>query len=1154
MTARRVSGVNVADIEEIVQAHLHSITGHGIKIETVPGLGHVFTRLILEQRHNIVVHKIGQVGVVRRLLAGRGTQWAAASHISCEIIDTIANNSHLLLLLAQFGDMLGRETDVTLLEETAKAAHLLKVPVGTSVIGKVAEIVVLGVEILGVDESRRNSSKVGVLVVQGDLGVNVSILALAKCADLHGEKSRDILASIVEKQLLVKIGRVVLRSIGGQIIDVAADRNQGTLAAGLAVVGGQLSGAVDVLRGANQHGKDNNKKGSSETEKPNEDVNGELLSPSHADILARHTTNPANDEVGDKPSQEVHHEDPALAAWAVLVLFDLDKVLLVASFSHLLASIKVFEHVAGANRRDTSLRTCVVTGCKIASLGLFAIHDGGVAARDELLLGGKERVAVTSAVALAVGRGHATRSSLSREMCNLDPASLAEEDTSGTDLDLITGPAALFDDNFGALAFAANENRLGIGEAKELSKGQEQAKVGRAQALADLGNTECLNLCSDTLAVKLVGNAAIVRLQAEDTVNIGARISDGLLHIVKSREELSRSALLQAECVVATALVLLSRLSELLEALQSVLLLLAARTNGTSSGGALAGHDAGSSSGLGADGSLHDSGSFVGVGDSLESVLAEEASDKFALGRVDHVEQVARDELAILFDEALDGVVDLTSKVLNGKGSGSVFRHEVAARQLGRGSADLDGGVLAVKALSETLEKLHISAVAAGLVVENAEQTVAGFEHALDSIGVIKVRGRGDADFFGLEHLGLAVKEVVEGDIVESLGGGVVEQLVENRSGRALLDEAREVDNGDCVGNVLLGSTETLVGRFHDPGDEQGVQGPGELVGMGTSAGGVKHDGNALLLDHSRLVTESGLQIVGVDAEEGSDNGKNLLVLDSGKGVAALVREATTVATNGAGVVGRLEVELTDVENGSEDLADLGNVIAGELELLESSLEELKALGIVDADLELGGVAEILPASGTADGGVIKSQMCLFGGTGTSEEVVERMEVALAGGNVCDAASLESVVEQLTTDEDGVGGGGGVVLELVEETRLGGGRCGGRLCSCEGVKDVGGQGKLVGERRRRLVEESSQEVGAEGGFAGAGFTTGSKLARLDLQEVWRRVSRKIIAYRNTTAWFSERWPSRSQARSAMSSAPAMALPSLPPSGPLAEDV
>lgn len=43
-------------------------------------------------------------------------------------------------------------------------------------------------------------------------------------------------------------------------------------------------------------------------------------------------------------------------------------------------------------------------------------------------------------------------------------------------------------------------------------------------------------------------------------------------------------------------------------------------------------------------------------------------------------------------------------------------------------------------------------------------------------------------------------------------------------------------------------------------------------------------------------------------------------------------------------------------------------------------------------------------------------------------------------------------------------------------------------------------------------------------------------------------------YRKTMAWLSDRWPSLSQARSAMSSAPAMALPALPPSGPLVDDV
>ncbi len=45
-----------------------------------------------------------------------------------------------------------------------------------------------------------------------------------------------------------------------------------------------------------------------------------------------------------------------------------------------------------------------------------------------------------------------------------------------------------------------------------------------------------------------------------------------------------------------------------------------------------------------------------------------------------------------------------------------------------------------------------------------------------------------------------------------------------------------------------------------------------------------------------------------------------------------------------------------------------------------------------------------------------------------------------------------------------------------------------------------------------------------------------------------------LAYKKRIDWFSERCPSLRNALSAMSSAPAMALPSFPPSRPLADDV
>jgi hypothetical protein len=198
------------------------------------------------------------------------------------------------------------------------------------------------------------------------------------------------------------------------------------------------------------------------------------------------------------------------------------------------------------------------------------------------------------------------------------------------------------------------------------------------------------------------------------------------------------------------------------------------------------------------------------------------------------------------------------------------------------------------------------------------------------------------------------------------------------------------------------------------------------------------------------------------------------------------VGEAAAIVASDGGARGGLELELADVQDAGQDLADLGNLAAGELELAQGRLEELEALGVVDADLELGRVAQVPPAA-LGGAGRVEAQMGLFGGARAGQEVVEDVEVALARGDVCDPAPFQSVVQQLGADERGDCGGGRVVLELVEETRLGGRRGSSRLGGGKGVKDVGGERDLGGEGRRRAVEERRQEVGADGGLAGAGL-------------------------------------------------------------------
>jgi hypothetical protein len=211
------------------------------------------------------------------------------------------------------------------------------------------------------------------------------------------------------------------------------------------------------------------------------------------------------------------------------------------------------------------------------------------------------------------------------------------------------------------------------------------------------------------------------------------------------------------------------------------------------------------------------------VRDGLEGVLAEKAGNKLALGAVNHVEKITGDDFTVLLDKTLDGIVNLTSKVLDSEAGGGVLGQEVATRQLGLGRADLDSSILAVKASSEGLEELHIRSVTSGLVVEDAEKTIAGLQNTSNSIGVVEVAGSSNTDLFGLQHISLAVEEVLESEVIDALGSGIVEELVKSRSSGGLLAETGEIDDRHGVSNRLLGSTEALINGFEDPGNKKRV-------------------------------------------------------------------------------------------------------------------------------------------------------------------------------------------------------------------------------------------------------------------------------------------------------------------------------------------
>lgn len=98
-----------------------------------------------------------------------------------------------------------------------------------------------------------------------------------------------------------------------------------------------------------------------------------------------------------------------------------------------------------------------------------------------------------------------------------------------------------------------------------------------------------------------------------------------------------------------------------------------------------------------------------------------------------------------------------------------------------------------------------------------------------------------------------------------------------------------------------------------------------------------------------------------------------------------------------------------------------------------------------------------------------------------------------------------------------------VVLQLIKQTGLGGGRCRGRLRSRQGIENVSSQRDLVGERGGCLVEQGCEEVRSNCGFPGAGFTPMVEVSRyIDGTMAGKLPWERWGAYKNRTAWFSER--------------------------------
>lgn len=103
--------------------------------------------------------------------------------------------------------------------------------------------------------------------------------------------------------------------------------------------------------------------------------------------------------------------------------------------------------------------------------------------------------------------------------------------------------------------------------------------------------------------------------------------------------------------------------------------------------------------------------------------------------------------------------------------------------------------------------------------------------------------------------------------------------------------------------------------------------------------------------------------------QECSDDVKDILVLYHCHFFATFVAITTTLICSRRGGLGCVELQLSNVQNCREDLADVSNFVSREFQFAQGSLEVLEAFRVVDADLQLGRVSEVSPSLLTAGEG-----------------------------------------------------------------------------------------------------------------------------------------------------------------------------------------
>ncbi|CAF3504264.1 unnamed protein product [Fusarium graminearum] len=308
LTTSRVSSIRITNVEEVVQAGLHTLLLDCAELDVVPVLGNILTLSTSEELDNTVLHKVGSTGNVGCRLTGLSLHAKTALHVLGHIIDLSVDGDNVPGAVAgELLDILGSVTHSALEVDMLKGVHLLKVPIRSAVVGTISEIVVDGVDVdISLRKKLRLASHVGVSVVESNLGRNGTILTLAKSRDLDGEERRNVLSSVLhESSFADKVATRIM--VGDEVLkinDESANGNIGTFAALLTVVRRELTRTVHILLGANEHGESDHEEGGNSTHQPNEHVDSNLFSPGHSNILTGHASDYSDGKIGDEPGEE----------------------------------------------------------------------------------------------------------------------------------------------------------------------------------------------------------------------------------------------------------------------------------------------------------------------------------------------------------------------------------------------------------------------------------------------------------------------------------------------------------------------------------------------------------------------------------------------------------------------------------------------------------------------------------------------------------------------------------------------------------------------------------------------------------------------------------------------------------------------------------